>query len=272
MSDKEIIQNATLHIIRPQRYQMAFWGLVILIGGIAIGAATTVMVVGRGSGEPMRGFPVAAQRMVEGMARELQLTPEQQRLIEPLVKQHMAKLDEIRSKAQPQITEQFKLMHDEIAKILTPEQLMLWEARLKRIPEDFRPPMPPDGQRFRDGGPEGPGGRQQPGPQNQPPDGPTGPAGQPQRGQPMTSPPGAPSGEMRMQEDRVAATVLDNQRDSSPAQAQPVADAAAASAGDQPPQQGQDDGTPPPPPDDGGGPGPMPQDGGPGGPMGPPPD
>jgi hypothetical protein len=267
MSEKEVIQNATLHIIRPQKYQMAFWGLIILIGGIAIGSATTVLFLRHGPQGPMPGMEGSAQRMVEGMAHELNLTVEQQRLIEPLIRQHMAKLNDIRSKAQPLITEQFKLMHDEIAKVLTPEQLKLWEDRLTRIPKDFRPPMMPlPNQRFHDGMPI-PGVPQQQSPGQQP-GGPVRPDGQPrdsQPQQPLRPPAGPPPAtSVNQQEDRVAAAVFDEQ----PAPSQNVA---SATTSDQPPQPSQQDDMMPPPPPDGGGP----QDGmapPPGEPMGPPPD
>jgi hypothetical protein len=276
MSEKEIIQNATLHIIRPQKYQMAFWGLVILIGGIAIGAATTVMVLKPRLPFAPPGIEGSAQRMLDGMANELNLTAEQRRLIEPLIKQHMAKLDEIRSKAQPQITEQFRLMHDEIAKVLTPEQLSLWEERLRRIPENFRPPMLPRDRHMPGNGPDmGPGTPQGQVPGQQP-GMPGGPGGQPQDsrpqqpGRPQQRPASPPSGAVNMdqptQDDRLAAAIEERS-----AQGQ-TQDTAQPQTNDQQPQPAQqDDGTPPPPPDDGGGPGGA---GGPpdGGPMGPPPD
>jgi hypothetical protein len=279
MSEKEVIQNATLHIIRPQKWQMAFWGLVILIGGIAIGSAATLLVAGRGHRVPGPGMDASAQRMVQGMTRELALTPDQQRQIEPLIRQHMARLAEIRSKAQPQITEQFKLMHDEIARVLTPEQLKLWEERFRRIPEDFRPPMSLPGERFRGPGPRPmPGVPAPQGPQQRPegPMRPSGPEQQPQ--QPPVGPqPGAVRyDQQRMEEDRVAAAVFAERAaqqdaaassDSQPMQDQQNAPAPGPSDG-----QPQDDFMPPPPPDDAGGPpdgGTPPPDGG---PMGPPPD
>jgi hypothetical protein len=271
MSEKEIIQNATLHIIRPQKYQMAFWGLIILIGGIAIGSAATVMVTGRRHQPLMPGIEGSSQRMLQGMQHELDLTPDQQRQIEPLIRQHMAKLNEIRSKAQPLIMQEFKLMHDEIAKVLTPEQLRLWEERLTRIPEDFRPPMPPQvpgvPSRVLPGQPQREWPHQQPGvparPQNQQQDSQPG-------SRPMGPPPGAMMDPRQMPDNPPSAGVSDD----SSAQFQPLMDASAQEqtpAAQQPQAPQQDETMPPPPPDDAGGPGPAPQDGAPDGPMGPPP-
>ena len=142
---------------RLHRWRMAFFGLVILLAGVAIGASLT-FIVGRrtfGSGQP--GPERASIRMIRDMRRHLRLSPQQAEEIEPILKKHMEALHQIRTAVRPQIIQQLELMNDEISSVLDEQQKSLWQQHLRRLQRDLqkgpgprhRGPPPPPGENRR---------------------------------------------------------------------------------------------------------------------------
>ena len=124
--------------------------------------------------------------MVGQLRRELRLSPEQSEKIEPILKEHMETLHNIRIDAQDQIGEALEQMNKQISSILTDRQKQMWESRLRRLQDPLRGRGPgwgegPGGGRYRGRGEQdrlrrGPGPfgpRRRPAGPNTPQDGPT---------------------------------------------------------------------------------------------------
>jgi FtsZ-binding cell division protein ZapB len=172
MSQKEKTDNpAVSHINKAHMWRMAFFGLIILVAGIAIGGSSMLIFAPEKIIKPPRGHEFASGRMVGQLRRELRLSPEQAEKIEPILKEHMETLHNIRIDAQDQIGEALEQMNEQISSILTDRQKQMWQKRLRHLQSPLhgggqRRGEGPGGNRFRRGeqdrfrrgpGPGGPG-------------------------------------------------------------------------------------------------------------------
>jgi len=154
MNDIETTENQALaNVHRLQRGRMAFFGLVILAAGIAIGAASMLILVPEKLLRPPGGPEFGSMRMIPPLRRELGLSPEQEQKIKPILDRHMQTLDDIRMEARSSIEQALIRMNESISDILTDEQRQIWQQSLERLEREFYP-----GGSRRGGGPRGPGG------------------------------------------------------------------------------------------------------------------
>ena len=146
MSDNQINETPNIYQIKMHRWRMAFFGLVILLAGIIIGGAASLLVVWRVPMGPMPGPERVADRMIQGLLQELHLSPRQRQQIEPTIRKHMERIDQIRKEARPQIEGQLRQMNEEIMPILDDQQRMMWIQMQQRLPMEPQPgqmrPMP----------------------------------------------------------------------------------------------------------------------------------
>ena len=151
MSQNETTDNQIVSSInKAHMWRMAFFGLVILIAGGVIGGSFMLIFAPEKIIKPSRGPEFASVRMVGQLHRELRLSPEQAEKIEPILKEHMQTLNNIRIDAQDQIGEALEEMNEQISSILTDRQKLMWESRLRRL----QSPLHGGGPRWG----EGPGG------------------------------------------------------------------------------------------------------------------
>ena len=168
----EINKTKTSHdyLRQMHRWRMAFFGLVILLAGIIIGAASiSILSPDRLSSHPQP--PERATRIMIGrLGRELGLSSKQDEKIGPILHNHMQKLDNIRADARIEITEQLRQMNEEVSAVLNEDQKQIWQRWLHILQAQLRPPGrgPGEGGRHRGGpqermrrgpGPFGPGRR-----------------------------------------------------------------------------------------------------------------
>ena len=146
MSDSQVNENQNIYQIKMHRWRMAFFGLVILLAGIVIGAAASLLMVWRVPMGPIPGPERTADRMIQGLRHELHLSPQQRRQIEPIIHKHIERLDQIRKDARPLIENELRRMNEEIAPILDDQQRALWIQIQQRLPMEPAPgqmrPMP----------------------------------------------------------------------------------------------------------------------------------
>jgi len=152
MNHTETTDSQGVNYMRKlHRWRMAFFGLIILMAGLVIGAASTLILV---RPRPI-GWPGGPEFVSEGMLRSLQrylhLSREQAEKVESILQKHMRKLHEIRMNARPQIVEQLRLMNEEISAVLTEQQKQIWQDRLQQLQRQLQP----RGRRW-GGGAEGP--------------------------------------------------------------------------------------------------------------------
>ena len=172
MSDTDTRDNLTLDYVQKiHRWRMAFFGVVILLAGVVIGGASTMILVPHKLIKPPPGPEFESEIMIPPLRRDLGLTPEQADEIKPIMDKYMGKLNQIRMNARTEVGETLKQMNKEIAVILTDEQRQIWQQGLDRLERELHPGERrrgegPGGGRFRRGerGPEGPDFRRGPGP------------------------------------------------------------------------------------------------------------
>ena len=154
MSDRETIDNSAItYMQKLQRWRIAFFGMVILVAGIVIGAASMMILAPDKLMKPPRGPEFGSERMIPPLRRDLGLSPEQEEKIKPILDNHMEKLNAIRLEARSDIEEALIQMNKGISDILTDEQKRIWQRSLDRLEREFYPGGPRRG-----GGPRGPGG------------------------------------------------------------------------------------------------------------------
>lgn len=142
------------------RWRMAFFGLVILLAGMTLGAAGTLLLIRPAERQPPMDLEMATNAMLGRFRAELGLTREQTKQIQQILQTRMQRLHEIRLQARPQIEEQLGAVKEEIGTVLTAEQRSRWQEIVTRLEREFH-----RGMRRGPGGP-GPGfrgGRDRPG-------------------------------------------------------------------------------------------------------------
>jgi Spy/CpxP family protein refolding chaperone len=178
MSDEAAVPGEEEPTVAPvpppaARWQQTALGVLILLAGISIGAAGTVLI----GKEVIRRRLEHPDRMSVGIARQmtrsLDLSPDQAKQVEAIVDQRMRTARGMRNDARRQVEQELSLMRDEVAEVLDKEQARRWRAQFERA-RRARPyppvsPWPRPGPYYdgRGAPPGGPASR--PRPQNQPP-------------------------------------------------------------------------------------------------------
>jgi len=139
MNQTETNNNQIIDYMRKvHRWRMAFFGLVILLAGIVIGATSVIILLKPKPIGPSAGPEFVSETMIRGLGRQLRLSPEQKEKVESILQEHMQKLHEIRMNARPQIAEQLRLMNEEISSVLTEQQRQIWQERLLPLQRQLR--------------------------------------------------------------------------------------------------------------------------------------
>jgi hypothetical protein len=137
MNQIEPDKNPMATLKKLHRWRMAFFGLVILLAGIVIGASSTLILCRHKFMGPRIRPRIAGERMFQELRRRLDLSPEQEEKIKPICEKRMQRLNEIHMKALPQIVEQIELMNKEISSLLDEHQNRLWQRHLQRLQGRF---------------------------------------------------------------------------------------------------------------------------------------
>jgi hypothetical protein len=146
VNPNENSESPTVLLRRLHHWRMAFFGMVILLAGMASGAAVTLLVVGHGG--PKHPLPPvdAIRLLAERLTGVLHLTAEQQQQVGPILQSHMKRLDQIQGDGQKAIAEELRLLTKEMADVLTENQMGLWErlfldlpGSIRHIPQEFGP-------------------------------------------------------------------------------------------------------------------------------------
>ena len=167
VNPNEDAESPMVLLRRLHHWRMAFFGVVILLAGMLGGAASTLLII-RHLGPDRPPPPVrAVKMMLARLSGPLHLTAEQSQQVEPIVRNHLVRLDQIQKDGQEAIAEELRLLSQEMGGVLTEEQMHLWgqlflelPSPIRHIPEGRGPglgrgPAPPGGWR---GPPSGRGG------------------------------------------------------------------------------------------------------------------
>ena len=147
-------------LLRSQRWKMAFFGLIILIAGLFIGAAVALLLMQRRHAQQLPGVEFINERTISHLQHELNLNPDQTEQIREICSKHLQALQEIREQARPQIANEMNELHTEVMAVLDEAQQKLWTQNIERLIDRFAAPPHEQGP-HRPGPPPGrPPGRQ----------------------------------------------------------------------------------------------------------------
>ena len=125
-------------IIKSSNTKPVLFSLLILLSGIIIGAGATFIVLGQSEKkEESHGPENFSHRMVKRLTRELHLTDQQQKQVEPIIKKHMKAMNEIRGEARPKIRQELEEMNDELMAVFDNTQQQIWKQRIERMQKGF---------------------------------------------------------------------------------------------------------------------------------------
>ncbi len=138
MNQSENLDSPMVLLCRLHRWRMAFFGLVILIAGLTTGVAATLLTlhgVGPKSPVPLeRAYAVILDRIVP----RLHLSREQAEQVEPILRRHMQRLEEIREQGRLQIAKELQAMDEQMATVLGQDQQRLWRDLMRGLPGQFQ--------------------------------------------------------------------------------------------------------------------------------------
>jgi len=143
--------NPTVALRRMHRFRMAISGLVILVAGMTLGVAGTLLVVKPNEPRPP-DIDNAVVMMLMRFRGELNLSDEQVEQIETVLRDHFQQLEALRAEARPKIERVLQDMKNQISTVLTEQQRADWQRLTDRLDMEFR-----RGMRRGPGGPGRPG-------------------------------------------------------------------------------------------------------------------
>lgn len=118
---------------RRGRWPFVGLALLILASGMVIGAVVSALVTRQAVLGAMRDPGRVSTRLVSRLTEDLGLTEEQAEAVRRIVEKRAANLRELRAEVAPRLREEVRLMEEEIAVVLDPEQAKLWKGRIDRM-------------------------------------------------------------------------------------------------------------------------------------------
>jgi hypothetical protein len=147
-------------ILRMHRWKTAFFGLVILLAGLIIGASSAVIFLKPFDPTPPKGIEFVNEYTMASLQHELQLSPPQREQIRAIFGRRFRAVDEIRREARPRIAGEMNALYEEVSSVLDGPQRDKWRDSMTRLGEDFAGPQRgPRGPGYGGGRGPGPNGR-----------------------------------------------------------------------------------------------------------------
>jgi hypothetical protein len=127
------------HLKKIYFWRTAFFGVVILFAGIAIGGATMSILSDHKRDNAPPPPLDASNNLMPRLRQALGLTQEQVNKIRPILESDIQKLLQVRDNARDDIYDTLEQMGKEINPILAERQKRVWQQELLRIQRDFSP-------------------------------------------------------------------------------------------------------------------------------------
>ena len=122
----------------PSKPKLIFYLAAIFLAGGVTGATVAVKATKQIMAEPPKTGHIEAQYLKERFQAKLDLTPEQAKLIDPLLDKMSDELKAIHGECGKRISAVVKNSYDQIARELTPAQRLKLEQMRKSRPEKSR--------------------------------------------------------------------------------------------------------------------------------------
>ena len=130
---KESPVNPPPQAPKKRGWKLVLLGLIILFCGMVIGAGITFHMGSVMIFHAMSRGDEMAERIAKRIDRDLSLTEAQRSHVAEIVARRVSAFKRILTEVYPRIKQQFTLLHDEIAPILTEEQKLKWEKHYERM-------------------------------------------------------------------------------------------------------------------------------------------
>ena len=130
---KERPANNPSQTSKKRRWKLVLLGLVILFCGMVIGAGITFHLGNAMMFHALSPGSEMAERVMKRIERDLDLTDDQRPRVAEIVVHRVSELKSIFMDASIRINEQFMLLHDEVAQIISEEQKLKWEKHYKKM-------------------------------------------------------------------------------------------------------------------------------------------
>ncbi|MGQ9730751.1 MAG: hypothetical protein ACUVX8_05690 [Candidatus Zipacnadales bacterium] len=140
--DKGLEASSALPPPRRSTYgSQLLLAVAILLAGVVIGAGVTILL-GKHFGwrPPVRSRTEVGEALVR-RTEGLNLRPDQRQQVREIIRRRLNRVYEIRDESRRAVQEELNAMHDEVAKVLDPEQARRWREQWERM-RRLGPPPP----------------------------------------------------------------------------------------------------------------------------------
>jgi hypothetical protein len=131
-TNEELISPALL-LKRVLYWRMAFFSVIILLAGMAIGASGMFMWSSKQKPVPATPQTVTINRAMRRLSSQLKLTKPQADQVKPMLRKCVVSLEQVRKKARPQINQHLRQMNKGIASVLNDTQSRRWKKYEKQL-------------------------------------------------------------------------------------------------------------------------------------------
>jgi hypothetical protein len=121
---------------------------VIFLSGALAGGALTLAVTRRAALSALRQPQLVPEHLAARMRSRLNLSPEQEAAVARILAERQAGWRAVRRSVRPQVDAELERLHDEVAALLSPEQVRAWDRWFERLrarwllPEEEPRPRP----------------------------------------------------------------------------------------------------------------------------------
>lgn len=127
---------------KGRRWKLVFFGIIILLCGVVIGAGSTAIFRHKMLVHGMQRHDRMHGRAATHMKKRLNLSDEQAKEVEKILDNRMGAVRMIWREAYTDSRGQITLMKEEMSKVLTEEQAQKLRRRFRRYERAFPPPPP----------------------------------------------------------------------------------------------------------------------------------
>ncbi len=133
MKPNEDWTNPALLLKRALYWRMAFFSIIILLAGMAIGVSGMFLWFSNQKPKPAVPQTVTISRAMRRLEKQLNLSKPQAEQIRPLLRKCVASLEQVRKQARPQINQHLRRMNQGIASVLETNQMKKWKRYEKQL-------------------------------------------------------------------------------------------------------------------------------------------
>lgn len=126
------------------RLRSVLLGLLILVTGIAVGAGSTALIIHRIVLNTVKHPELIPDKITERIKSKLDLTEDQAREINSIIKKRQKAIQAIRRHFQPKIEKELEETKEEIASRIPPDKAKQFRDRFEYLKRNWFPGLPTD--------------------------------------------------------------------------------------------------------------------------------